>query len=369
MSYSTRLQIYRAIEEKRGRPLIAYVTSLRTNASAQMAQDVIAQIANVINSIDKRYREIDFLIVSNGGDPIVSWRIISMLRARFAKIGVLLPYVAYSAATLLALGADEIIMHKFSNLGPVDPQLNYKKRNQDGSSMEVLYGSEDIKYFMDFVGKDVGISDQAQKEKAFELLCQEVGAIPIGVAKRSSQLSVSMGEKLLKTHMNDDGKAKAIASTLNSSFYHHGYALNRSEAEKIGLPVITPDEDLEDMLWSIWKDCETEMECNKPFNPIEIIASSPQANIIFGPYPTVSIPQGIPPQVSQQIFNNLAQQIQPIYMDPIDYEILFAILENTKSRSEMRVKGKLSAIRLPDMNLAINDMRFPKGWTFFADNV
>jgi hypothetical protein len=371
MSYSDRIPLYSRIEGKRGRPLISYVTSLRHKASAQMAQDVISEIARILNRIDSNENAIDFLIVSNGGDPIVSGRIISMLRERFQKVGVLLPYVAYSAATLLALGADEIVMHKFSNLGPVDPQLNYKRKSPDGNSLEqVTCGSEDIKYFMEFVCKDVGITDQEQKQKSFELLCKEVGSIPIGVAKRSSQLSVSMGEKLLCMHMEDKNKAKTIAEALNSSFYHHGYALSRSEAEKIGLPIIIPDQELEELLWQVWESIESEMECRKPFNPIEIISNDSQANTIFGPVPMISVPANAPPQVQQQLINQALQQLNLITcINPIDYEILFAVLENTTCRSEMRVKGKLSVTRMADMNLAINDVKFPKGWTFYADNV
>ena len=222
MAYETRIKLYREIEEKRKRPLISYFTSLRPNASAQMASDVISEFAKQIIEIPKTKKEIDILIVSSGGDPTVAWRIISMLRERFEKVGVLVPYAAYSAATLLALGANEIIMHPFSNLGPVDPQLTYVKRGEKGSEEKIQFGAEDLRHFLDFVKTDVGISDQEQLERAFELVCKDVGSIPIGVAKRSSYLALSMGEKLLSLHMDDQSKVKAIAEALNKSFYHHG---------------------------------------------------------------------------------------------------------------------------------------------------
>jgi ClpP class serine protease len=128
MSYTDRVGLFTQIEEIRKRPLISYITSSRPDASAQMASDVIPEFANHILSVPEEKKEIDLLIVSMGGDPTVAWRIISMLRERFEKIGVLLPYAAFSAATLLSLGADEIVMHPFANLGPVDPQMTYSKR-------------------------------------------------------------------------------------------------------------------------------------------------------------------------------------------------------------------------------------------------
>jgi ClpP class serine protease len=53
----------------------------------------------------------------------VPWRLISLFREYAAKVAVLLPYRAYSAATLLALGADEIVMHPFAEMGPIDPTV------------------------------------------------------------------------------------------------------------------------------------------------------------------------------------------------------------------------------------------------------
>ena len=104
MSFDDRVMLYRKIEDLRKRPLVVYVTSSRQNASGQMASDVIPQLTKQLVAIPKDYEDIDLLIVSNGGDPIVSWRMISMIRETFKKVGILLPYAAYSAATLLALG-------------------------------------------------------------------------------------------------------------------------------------------------------------------------------------------------------------------------------------------------------------------------
>lgn len=195
MSYNERLKLYEQISDSRGRPLVVYVTSCRKNATAQMGSDVLPQFAKVLQKIPNDKSAIDILIVSNGGDPIVPWRIICMLREKYKKIGALLPWAAYSAATLLALGADEIIMHPFSNLGPIDPQLTTKRKIHGlppGQNIETLsFGAEDIRYFLDFVKSDIGISDQAQLQQSFDLICKEAGSIPIGAAKRSKQLSLS----------------------------------------------------------------------------------------------------------------------------------------------------------------------------------
>jgi len=219
MGYANRVKLLEKLEKIRNKPAIVYVTSIRPGCSGHMCQDVLPLFIKTINSI--KSDSIDLIIISNGGDPIVSWRIISLLREKFKKISVLIPYTAYSAATLLALGADEIVMHPFGNLGPLDPQLTF--RDVNGTQKSISY--EDITKYMDFV-KDYGITDQELLQKTLEKLTAEISPTTIGFAKRSSQLGLTMGQKLLETHMgNNSNKAKVISETLNTKFYHHGYPL------------------------------------------------------------------------------------------------------------------------------------------------
>lgn len=275
MSYQNRKELYKQIVEKRKRPLITYVTSIRPGMSGSMSQDVIPIIIEHINKIPKSDDGIDILILSTGGDPIVSWRIISLLRQRFKKVGVIIPYMAYSAATLLALGADEILMHPYANLGPVDPQLIIQKPNQPTE----VFGYEDIKKYVEFT-KDIGISDQDLLQKCFEKLTNDVGTVKIGIAKRGSQLALSMSEKLLNLHMTDSAQAKAISETLNTAFYHHGYPLSLLEAKDIGLNIIDIDSDMENIMWEICNSFSTEMKFKEAFNPDSIIMENMRNNPI-----------------------------------------------------------------------------------------
>lgn len=290
MSYIARKELYKQIEEKRGKPIITYVTSIRSGCSAQMAQDMIPEFIKQINKINSNTKEVDLLILSNGGDPIVSWRIISLLREKFDKVSVLIPYTAYSAATLLALGADEIIMHPYGNLGPIDPQINIT--NPQGQTMTLGY--EDITKYIEFV-KGIGITDQELLQRAFDKLTSEIPPTLIGFAKRSSQLGFSMGEKLLKTHMKDETKIKVISETLNTKFYHHGYPLGRKEAKDIGLPIQEVADDIKDLMWQITEDFMEELEFNKPFNPNLLI----QEKLSQQPQPVPNVPNVISEQVKQ----------------------------------------------------------------------
>jgi hypothetical protein len=364
MGYIDRVSIYKRIEELRSRPLLCYVTSNRQNASGQMAQDVIPQFARQLLEIKGKHDGVDLLIVSTGGDPMVSWRVVCLLRDRFKKVAVLLPFAAYSAATLLALGADEILMHPFSNLGPVDPQLTYQKRIQGQDPEIIHFGSEDLRNFLEFVRKDVGISDQEQLQRSFELVCKDVGSIPIGVAKRSAQLALSLGEKLLTLHLNDSARAKAIAEALNRSFYHHGYPLARDEAKQIGLPVSKPDPELEAAMWAAWSDMEAEMQCERPFTPVDVVFSDPGLAALLSSVQQVQMPANLPPQIAQQVYANVLQQVQVVPSPPVEYTLFQAALESARASARFEASGRVHAIRQPDLNVAINVLPIRSGWAY-----
>lgn len=265
-----------------------------------------------------------------------------------------------SAATLIALGADEIIMHPFSNLGPVDPQLIHKRQNQEN----IHFGSEDLRNYIEFLKNDVGLSDQAQMLKAFELVAKEIGAIPIGVAKRSAQLALSMGEKLLALHMKDPNKARTIAETLNKSYYHHGYPLGRTEAREIGLSVSNPPAELEQAMWFVFESFEIEMKLNEAFDPVKVIIQEGDATGILTPAPLIQIPGNLPPDLLQQVYQSVLQQIQVINPQPVDYELFQAALESEFLQCAFQTRGKILAKKGHDGSIAINTIPTYEGWNF-----
>jgi hypothetical protein len=68
-------------------------------------------------------KELDLIIHSPGGYPGAAEQIMNYLRTRFKHIRALVPLQAKSAATMMALGCDEIVLGAHSELGPIDPQI------------------------------------------------------------------------------------------------------------------------------------------------------------------------------------------------------------------------------------------------------
>ena len=68
---------------------------------------------------------LDVLLHSPGGSPTATESIVHLLRARFAPIRFIVPHTAKSAATMLALSGNEILLGEAAELGPIDPQLQF----------------------------------------------------------------------------------------------------------------------------------------------------------------------------------------------------------------------------------------------------
>lgn len=68
-------------------------------------------------------RRLDLILHSPGGSAQAAEQIMEYLRSQFDHIRAIVPLQAKSAATMMALGADEIVMGAHSELGPIDPQI------------------------------------------------------------------------------------------------------------------------------------------------------------------------------------------------------------------------------------------------------
>ena len=69
-------------------------------------------------------KELDLFLHSPGGSAEAAESILEYLRQQFDHIRVVVPVAAMSAATMMALGSDELLMGSHSQLGPIDPQFS-----------------------------------------------------------------------------------------------------------------------------------------------------------------------------------------------------------------------------------------------------
>ena len=343
MSYESRTELYKKIEKIRGRPIISYMMSKRPFVGGVMGIDVIPEICEHIKSIPDSVKEIDLMIASQGGDPNVAWRIICLLRERFEKVGVLIPFDAQSAATILAFGADEILMHPFSCLGPIDSQITIMSNNPTLTPNH--FSVEDIKSFLAFVNDDLKLSSEEAGMRSLDYLSKELMPTKLGFTKKSMKFTESLAKKLLEMHMKDSACISSIVEKFNT-FAHHGYTVNRKEAKELGLPVSKMEKELEDLMWEIWRDAELEMKCNEPFDPLKIVTSDLNAMKRL----------------------NQINHMAPISIENIWYESVAAIVESMNVCSQYKTKVLIGAVRNNDLNIMCNVATMPDGWKSVSGN-
>jgi len=114
-------KIIERVEEITGRELITYIANPFDPLPHMVPQDAVL-FEDVLRTCEGSRG--DLLIDSPGGDPHTAERLLRMLRKKFREeFNVIVVHKAKSAATMVAIGADKIVMSPTAELGPIDPQL------------------------------------------------------------------------------------------------------------------------------------------------------------------------------------------------------------------------------------------------------
>ncbi len=350
MAWHERLALIRQIEKLRGSSVICYLTSLRPNVLAPMEGDAVREIFDHLQAIPRRPAEkaekLDLFLCSNGGDGTVPWRLVPVIH-NFAKhFAVLVPFHAYSAATILALGANEVLMHPFGVLGPIDPTVTNEFNPQipPNSGRYVGISVEDVKAYINFVKETVGIKHEDELVRMMELLGNQIHPLALGNVERFLAQSRLIARKLLKLHMDEtvsERDIEDIIEGLASKLYFHGHPINRQEAQRelrLKIANETPSE-VEDLMWKLYLDYEEEFQNREPFNPFVDLAAT------ITPAPLT--PPGTPPSPT------MAQQT---------HELPLAIVESGSSSCVKRIKKRFTLIQVQPGQNERREETIAMGW-------
>lgn len=270
------------MQGKRNSKIISYVVSTRPGTSYQIADDAIRIIYNHLVDLNiSKEDKIDLFLHSFGGVGVVPWKLVNLIREFSNNFEVIVPYKAYSAATLIALGANKIIMHSMGELGPVDPKVGNEFNPMTPQGQTIGINVEDVVSYIAFVKNHVGISHEDELVQALNSLTEKVHPLALGNVHRFYSQSRMMAKKLLKLHMAQDQEhtIDEIVETLTSKLFFHGHPINRKEAKEINLKIEEPEKNTEDMIWKLYKEYEKELELLEPFNPMELLNNSGQSQL------------------------------------------------------------------------------------------
>lgn len=273
----SKIDLIKKIEEKRNSRVITYLTSDRSGPlNARIASDIIPIISQQLRKIGK-VENIDLFLFSQGGDTMVPWRLVSMIREYCDKFSVLIPYKAHSSATMISLGADEIVMTDLSEISPIDPSTAnvFNPADPQNPQNKIPISVEDVMAYFDLAKNKFGIKSDEDLTKIFNKFVEsnpQIHPLSLGNINRTHNLIRILAKRLLKSHnapMDDDMIGK-IVDDLTEKLYSHQYYIGRKEAKndlKIGT-VQFADKELSSLLSDLYEEYRKEMGLNmNTWNP------------------------------------------------------------------------------------------------------
>ena len=205
--------------------------------------------------------EIDLWLESPGGDAHVAYKLFLELRSRAAKFRVIIPDYAKSAATLLAIGADEIWMAPAAELGPLDAQFEHPDR--EGVTVSALDMTNALGFLVETATKHL-VLDGGRVLKSTDLRRIDIlerfskfladffhpivaKLDPHLIHKATNELEVARRYatsmlRLREGTKGERGPNAGLAQCLIKHYPSHGFVISRRAVEEFGLPVKPAEE-------------------------------------------------------------------------------------------------------------------------------
>ena len=264
----SKIDLIKKIETNRGSKVITYVTSDRPGpVNARVAMDIIPIVSEQLRLIGKTDK-IDLFLYTAGGDTMVPWRLVSMIREYCDTFSVLVPYKAHSAGTMICLGADEIVMSDLSEISPIDPSTAnvFNPTDPNNPQAKIPISVEDVIAFMSLAKDKFGIKDEVELTKIFNKFVEstpQIHPLALGNVNRTHNLIRLIAKRLLKSHkdkMRDD-EIEKIVEYFTEKLYSHTYFVGRREAkEELGVKsVVEADKDLSKLMSDLHAEYVKEM--------------------------------------------------------------------------------------------------------------
>ena len=240
-----------------------------------IAQDCIEPFVELLEQIGPTER-ISLVLHTSGGQTLAAWRLINLLRMFCEHLEVLIPMKALSAGTLIAIGADRVVMTKQAALGPIDPSVNNPLNPQamiGGNPKQVPVSVESVRGYLDAVRDEFKIKGPQELTSVLLSLTQQIHPLVLGEIFRSQAQIRFLAEKLLARQVKKD-KIGSIIDFLCADSGSHDYTINRREAAEIGLRIEKPSDSLYTMMRNVHTSYVTQLNMLEPYMPQSLLKSA-----------------------------------------------------------------------------------------------
>lgn len=192
---------------------------------------------------------IDLILHSYGGAVDTPYKVVMLIREFCDEFSVIVPFVAKSAASMLVLGADEVVMGPISELGPIDPLVKHPVYK------DVLIPVQAVWHCLDYLQRSISnCSDPDVGVLIVTPLLNMLDPWLIGDYEKTIKASRQYAETLLSRYMLKDhpNQVSEVAQALTEGFFSHGYPIGYREAKELGLKVTEAQGELWDVIWKLY---------------------------------------------------------------------------------------------------------------------
>jgi len=200
------------------------------------------EIISLIRKTEDKAKNCVLILTTWGGDPDAGYRIVKTLKRCYTKFTLFIFGACKSTGTLMALGADEIVMTEFGEFGPLDVQMVKDDELSHVSGLTLNQGLFylSLNLFNSFEAYFLGLKQRSSNtittRTAGDIACKlAIGLISpiasqidpnkLGETQRAITIAAEYGKRL--TDKQD------LINRLMSDYPSHGFVIDIDESKEI----------------------------------------------------------------------------------------------------------------------------------------
>lgn len=200
------------------------------------------KLIELVRSVKDRKKNCSFILTTFGGDPDAGYRIARYLKRKYEKLILYVFGYCKSTGTLIALGADEIVMGDFGEFGPLDIQMvrDDELSNMSGLNFVQSLISLNNQIFQSFTANFIALKEISSYTITTKTAAEIATKLSVGlIAPISAQIEpVKLGEVNRSIKIaNDYGKRicknSELINTLITNYPSHSFVIDYVEAKEI----------------------------------------------------------------------------------------------------------------------------------------
>ena len=252
-----RQDLIKTLQNKKTNTKIITYISKYGHPAAMINPDDTKPIDDLLRSIGKT-ENLELIIHSSGGLPENARKIVKMCRAYCENFTIIVPDAGKSAATIIALGADKIIMGNTSELGPIDPQFLIPLVTPQGIIQQIRPAWTIVKGFEEIV-KDA-VDETGKIKVSYIPILNNIDMSLVKEAEAAMENAKRIAEEFLKNGIlkNDKEKAEKTAKDLAfaEKYTLHAHLIDWREARDLlgeaNVIYLEPNNDEWRLYWEIY---------------------------------------------------------------------------------------------------------------------